>query len=33
MKSIIFVDNEEKEIVWKMPFNPLKDKGTKEYMI
>ena len=27
------VDNEEKEIVWKMPFNPLKDKAAKEYMI
>jgi methyltransferase len=27
------VDNEEKEIIWKMPFNPLKDKAAKEYMI
>ncbi len=27
------VDDEEKEIVWKMPFNPLKDKAAKEYMI
>ena len=23
----------KKEIVWKMPFNPLKDKAAKEYMI
>lgn len=21
------VDDEEKEIIWKIPFNPLKDKG------
>ena len=27
------MDNEEKEIIWKMPFNPLKDKAAKEYMI
>jgi len=27
------VDNEEKEIIWKLPFNPLKDKAAKEYMI
>lgn len=27
------VDNEEKEIVWKMPFNPLKDEKAWEYMI
>jgi ubiquinone/menaquinone biosynthesis C-methylase UbiE len=26
------VDNEEKEIVWKMPFNPLKDEKQREYM-
>ena len=26
------MDNEEKEIIWKMPFNPLKDKAAKEYM-
>ena len=31
MKDI--VDSEEKEIIWKMPFNPLKDKAAKEYMI
>lgn len=27
------MDNEEKEIIWKMPSNPLKDKAAKEYMI
>ncbi|KXT74901.1 putative methyltransferase [Streptococcus gordonii] len=27
------MDNEEKEIIWKMPFNPLKNKAAKEYMI
>ena len=27
------MDNEGKEIIWKMPFNPLKDKAAKEYMI
>lgn len=27
------MDNEEKEIIWEMPFNPLKDKAAKEYMI
>lgn len=27
------VDNEEREIVWKMPFNPLKDEKAKDYMI
>ena len=27
------MDNEEKEIIWKMAFNPLKDKAAKEYMI
>ena len=27
------MDNEEKEIIWKMPFNPLKDKAAKENMI
>ena len=27
------MDNEEKEIIWKMPFNSLKDKAAKEYMI
>ena len=27
------MDNEEKEIIWKMPFNPLKDKAAQEYMI
>lgn len=26
------VDNDEKEIVWKMPFNPLKDKKAREYL-
>lgn len=26
------VDSEEKEIVWKMPFNPLKDEEQKEFM-
>ena len=27
------MDNEGKEIIWKMPFNSLKDKAAKEYMI
>lgn len=27
------MDNDEKEIIWEMPFNPLKDKAAKEYMI
>lgn len=27
------MDNEKKEIIWKMPFNSLKDKAAKEYMI
>ena len=27
------VDNDEKEIVWKMPFNPLKDEKAKEFMV
>ena len=27
------VDNEEKEIVWNMPFNPLKDEKAREYML
>ncbi|ABN44135.1 Methyltransferase, putative [Streptococcus sanguinis SK36] len=27
------MDNEEKEIIWEMTFNPLKDKTGKEYMI
>ena len=27
------MDNEEKEIIWKMPFNTLKYKAAKEYMI
>ena len=31
MKDI--VDSEEKEIIWKMPFSPLKDKAAKDYMI
>ena len=31
MKDI--VDSEEKEIIWKMLFNPLKDKAAKDYMI
>lgn len=26
------VDNEEKEIVWKMPFNPLKDEKQREFL-
>ena len=26
------VDNDEKEIVWKMPFNPLKNKNAREYL-
>ncbi|EFR30552.1 class I SAM-dependent methyltransferase [Eremococcus coleocola] len=27
------VDQDEKEIVWKMPFNPLKDEKAKEFMV
>lgn len=27
------VDSEEKEIVWIMPFNPLKDENAKNYML
>lgn len=27
------VDSEEKEIVWKMPFNPLKDEAAKAFMM
>ena len=27
------VDREEKEIVWNMPFNPLKDEKAKEFML
>ena len=27
------VDSEEREIIWRMPFNPLKDKASLEYMI
>ncbi len=27
------VDQNEKEIVWKMPFNPLKDEKAKEFMV
>lgn len=27
------VDEEEKEIVWEMPFNLLKDKAAKDFMI
>lgn len=27
------MDDEEKEIIWKMPFNPLKDNAVREYMI
>lgn len=27
------VEQNEKEIVWKMPFNPLKDKKAKEFMV
>ena len=27
------VDNDEKEIVWQMPFNPLKDEKAKEFMV
>ena len=27
------VDNEEKEIVWEMPFNPLKNKKHREFMV
>lgn len=26
------VDNDEREIVWKMPFNPLKDKKAMDFM-
>ncbi len=27
------VDQNEKEIVWKIPFNPLKDEKAKEFMV
>ena len=27
------VDNEEKEIVWNMPFNPLKDEKARAFML
>ena len=27
------VDDEEKEIVWAMPFNPLKDKRARDFMM
>ena len=27
------VDSEEKEIIWRMPFNPLKDENAKNYML
>lgn len=27
------VDNEEKEIIWKMPFNPLKDEDARNYLL
>ena len=27
------VDNEEKEIIWKMPFDPLQNKKAKQYLI
>ncbi len=27
------VDDNEKEIVWEMPFNPLKNKNAKEYLM
>ena len=27
------VDSEEKEIIWKMPFNPLKDEAAKAFMM
>lgn len=27
------VDNDEKEIVWEMPFNPLKNKNAREYLM
>lgn len=27
------VDQNEKEIVWEMPFNPLKDEKAKEFMV
>ncbi|WP_242257675.1 class I SAM-dependent methyltransferase [Streptococcus thoraltensis] len=27
------VDQNEKEIVWKMPFNPLQDEKAKEFMV
>ncbi len=27
------VDNEEKEIVWKMPFNPLKNEEARDFMM
>ncbi len=27
------VDQNEKDIVWKMPFNPLKDEKAKEFMV
>ena len=27
------VDQDEREIVWKMPFNPLKDEKAKEFLV
>lgn len=27
------VDDDEKEIIWKMPFNPLKDEKARSYMV
>lgn len=27
------VDNDEKEIIWKMPFDPLQNKKAKQYLI
>lgn len=27
------VDDEEREIVWKMPFNPLNDEKARDYLI
>ncbi|MGP1523815.1 MAG: hypothetical protein ACTTKC_11065 [Treponema sp.] len=27
------VDNDEKEIIWKMPFDPLQNKKAKQYLM
>ncbi len=27
------IDDDEKEVVWKMPFNPLRDEAAMEYLL